>query len=83
MLWNLAVRAWRDDGQNAPDQQALAEAVTIVSLVRQQRLGRNDGDLYQWLGGDVIGSLASGQDEADRQSLIVASGVDFARKAAA
>ena len=42
-----------------------------------------DRDLYQRLGCGVIGGLTAGQDEADRQSLIVAAGVDFARKAAA
>ena len=32
---------------------------------------------------DIIRSLAAGQDKADRQFLIVAAGVDLARKAAA
>ena len=83
MLWHLAVRARRDDRQDAPDQQAFPEAITIIALVREQRLGCGDGDRHQRFGSGVIGSLAAGQDEADRQSLIVAAGVDFARKAAA
>lgn len=83
MLGHLAVRAGRDDRQDASDQQAFPEAVAIITLVRQQRLGRSDGDLHQRLGSGVIRGLAAGQDEAERQSLIVAAGVDLARKAAA
>ena len=83
MLWHFAIRARRDDRQDAPDQQAFPEAITIIALVREQRLGCGDGDRHQRFGSGVIGSLAAGQDEADRQSLIVAAGVDFARKAAA
>jgi hypothetical protein len=83
MLWHLAVRAGRDDRQDAPGQQAFPEAITIIALVREQRLGCGDGDRHQRFGSGVIRSLAAGQDEADRQSLIVAAGVDFARKAAA
>ena len=83
MLWHLAARAWRDDRQDAPDQQAFPEAITIIALVREQRLGCGDGDRHQRFGSGVIGGLAARQDEADRQPLIVAAGVDFARKAAA
>ena len=83
MLWHLAVRAGRDDRQDAPDEQAVAEAISILALVREQRRGCGDGDRHQRFGGRVIRGLAAGQDEADRQSLIVAAGVDFARKAAA
>lgn len=83
MLRHLAVRARRDDRQNTSDQQALAEAVTIIALVRQQRLGCGDWDGHQRLGGDVVGGFAAGQDEAERASLIVRAGVDLARKAAA
>lgn len=83
MFGHLAVRAGRDDRQYTPDQQAFAEAITIIALIREQRLGRGDRDLHQWLGGGVVGCFSTGQDEADRQSLIVAAGVDFARKAAA
>lgn len=83
MLGHLAVRAGRDDRQYAPDQQALAEAVAIISLVCQQRFGCGDRDLHQRLSSGVIGGLTTSQDEAERQSLIVAAGMDFARKAAA
>lgn len=83
MLGHLAVRTGRDDRQDAPDQQAFPEAVTVIALVCQQPLGRGDGDRHQWLGGGVVGCLAAAQDEAERQSLIVTTGVDLARKAAA
>ena len=83
MLGHLAVRAGRDDRQDAPDQQALPEAITIVAFVCQQRPGRGDGNLHERLGCGVIGGPPAGQDEAERQSLIVAAGVDFTRKAAA
>ena len=55
----------------------------IISLVCQQRLGCGDRDLHQRLSSGVIGGLTTSQDEAERQSLIVAAGMDFARKAAA
>lgn len=83
MLGHLAVRTGWDDRQDTPDKQAFPEAIPIKALVCQQRLGRGDGDLHQWLGGGVIGGLTTSQDEAERQPLIVAAGVDFARKAAA
>jgi len=83
MDWSFPVRPGRNDRQNAAHEQVLAEPVAIVTFVREQRFG-----LWQWQGHEVIGSsvircLAAGQDEADKQSLIVATGVDFARKAAA
>lgn len=81
MLRHLAVRAGWDDRQDASDQQALPEAITIDSFGRAQRLGRSDGDIHEWLGCGVFGGLAAGQVEAERQALFVAAGVDFARKA--
>jgi hypothetical protein len=83
VLGHLAVRAGWDDRQDAPDQQTFPEAAAIISLVCQQPLGCGDRDLHQRFSSGVIGGLTAGQDEAERQSLIVASGVDFARKAAA
>src|SRR3546814_838853 len=62
MLWHLAVRAGRDDRQDAPGQQAFPEAITIIALVREQRLGCGDGDRHQRFGSGVIRSLAAGQD---------------------
>lgn len=52
------------------------------------RIGQQCLWLGQWQGHQIIDcrvvrSLAAGQDEPDRQSLIVAAGVDLARKAAA
>src|SRR3546814_8297229 len=44
MLWHLAVRAGRDDRQDAPGQQAFPEAITIIALVREQRLGCRSGE---------------------------------------
>ena len=83
MLWHLAVRAGWDDRQETPDQQALPKRITVITHVRQQRLGRGKGDLRQRLGCGVIGDLPAGKDEAKRQSLIVTAALDLARKAAA
>ncbi|MBV7255990.1 hypothetical protein KCG44_04235 [Pacificimonas sp. WHA3] len=49
-----------------------------MALVRQQCLSRGDGDRHQWFGCGVIGGRSAAQDEAGRQSLIVAAGVNFA-----
>ena len=80
---HFAVRARRDDRQNAAHEQVFAEPVAIISLVGQQGLGFGQRQGHQVIGGRIIRCLAAGQDEADRQSLIVAAGVDFAPKAAA
>src|SRR3546814_4222114 len=68
MLWHLAVRAGRDDRQDAPGQQAFPEAITIIALVREQRLGCGDGDRHQRFGSGVIRSLAAGQDGRECRS---------------
>ncbi len=65
------------------DQQALPEAIAVIAFIRQQSLWRSDRHLHQWLSSGTIGRLTTGQDEAERQSLIVAAGMDLARKAAA
>src|SRR3546814_6956769 len=67
MLWHLAVRAGRDDRQDAPGQQAFPEAITIIALVREQRLGCGDGDRHQRFGSGVIRSLAAGQDGSSEE----------------
>ena len=54
MFGHLAVRTGRDDWQDASDQQALAEAVAIVSLIGQQPFWRGDRDRHQRLGCGVI-----------------------------
>ncbi len=79
----LAVRAWRDDRQNAAHGQVFAEPVAVITLVGEQRLGFRQWQRRQVIGRIIIRSLPAGQYEPDRQSMIVAAGVDFARKAAA
>jgi hypothetical protein len=51
--------------------------------VGQQCCGLGQRQRHEVVSGRIIRCLAAGQDEADRQSLIVTAGVDFARKAAA
>jgi len=62
------------------DAVAIAIAA-IVGMLRDLTV-RARRDRHQRLGCGVIGSLTAGHDEADRQSLIVTAGVDFARKSA-
>lgn len=83
MFGRLAVRAPRDDRQDALDQQAFAEAITVIAFIGEQRLGLGDRDFHQRFGGGVIRCFAAGQEKAQRASLIVRAGVDLARKAAA
>lgn len=42
--WHFAVRARRDDGQNAAHEQVFAEPVAIISLVGEQRPGLGNGN---------------------------------------
>ncbi len=60
----LAVRAGRDDRQNAAHQQAFPETVAVIALITEQRLGRGDGYLHERFGGNVVRDLAAGRDEA-------------------
>ena len=71
------------DGQDTADEQVFPKPVAVISLVGQKRLRLGQRQGHQVIGGGIIRCLATGQDEPDRQSLIVAAGVDFARKAAA
>ena len=76
-------RAGRDDGQNSVYQQVFSEPVAVIALVREQPLGRGQWRIHQVISSGIIRRLAARQDEANRESLIVTSGVDFARKATA
>ncbi|SCW85002.1 hypothetical protein SAMN02927924_03354 [Sphingobium faniae] len=78
-----AIGLGRDDRQDALYQQVFANGVTIITLVGEQGLGLGDGDRHQGIDSAIIGSLATGQDEAERASLMVTAGMDLARKAAA
>ena len=55
----------------------------MIALVREQHLGRGQWRIYQVISSGIIRRLAARQDEANRESLIVTSGMDFARKATA
>jgi hypothetical protein len=54
-----------------------------MSFVCQQSLGLVYGQGDQVIDRPVVRGLSAGRDEAERASLIVAAGVDLARKAAA
>ncbi|WP_249198368.1 hypothetical protein, partial [Gluconobacter cerinus] len=60
-----------------------AETVTVIAPVGQHGFGARDRQRHQGVCGFVIRDLASGKDKAERASLSVTSGMDFARKAAA
>jgi hypothetical protein len=64
-------------------EQVLTKPVTIIAFVGQQGRGLWHWQRHQIVGRTVIGGFAARQDEAERQALIVAAGVDLARKAAA
>ena len=78
-----AVRAGWDDRQDAAQQEGLSEVVAVVAFVGQEETGLGHWQGQQRQGALVVGSLAAGQEEAERASLIVCAGVDLARKAAA
>jgi hypothetical protein len=67
-----AIGFGRDDRQDALHQQVFAKNVAIIALVGEQGLDSA-----------IVGCFPGSQDEPESASLIVAAGVDFARKAAA
>lgn len=77
------VGLWRDDRQDTAHQQVLPDRIAVIAFVGQQRVGLVDRQRHEVLDSAVIRRFAAGQDEAERASLIVAAGMDFARKAAA
>lgn len=79
----LAVGPRRDDRQNIMHQQGLANMVAVVAFVRQKSLGLGEWQGHKIINGAIVRGLPTGHDKAKRSSLIVTSGVDFARKAAA
>ena len=83
MLWRLAVRTRRNDRQNVVQEQVFAEAVAIIAFIGEQGGGLWYRHGHEAIDTAVIGRLAARQVEAEREALIVAAGVDLARKAAA
>ena len=57
--------------------------IAVIVFVGEQPFGFGQRQRHQVLDRAVIRCLTTGQDEAERTSLIVTAGVDFARKAAA
>jgi len=80
---HFPVRPGRDDQQNAAHEQVFAEPFAVVTLVGEQRLRLGQWQRHKVIDHIIIRSLSAGQDETDRQSLIVRVEVDFARKSAA
>lgn len=78
-----AVRLGRNDGQDALDEQAVPDIVTVISLVGDHGFGLAYIQIDQIGDGLEIRGFATGQREAERASLTVCAGVDLARKAAA
>lgn len=64
-------------------QQPLAEAVAVIALVSKERLWRWDRHDHQIIYGLIIRCFSADEDKAEKPSLIVTAGVDFARKATA
>lgn len=77
------VRLGGNDWKDAVHQQVCTHSVTVIALVGKQGLGRDSGERHEVIDCAVIRCFAYRQDEAERASLIVAAGVDLARKAAA
>lgn len=59
------------------------DVVTVIALVGQYPPGPGDRQSDQVIDDFVVGGFTAGEDEAERASLTVCAGVDFARKAAA
>ena len=65
------------------DQQILPEAVAVISPIGEYGPGVRDRQLHQCVCGFVVRDLPTGKDKTERASLLVTSGMDLARKAAA
>jgi hypothetical protein len=65
------------------DQEFFTQEITVVAFVSKEQPRFTDRYRQQVRKGIVIRSLATRQDEAERASLTVCTGVDFRRKAAA
>ncbi|GBR47864.1 hypothetical protein GRO01_10780 [Gluconobacter roseus NBRC 3990] len=63
------------------DQQVLTEAVAVIVPISQHGPGLRSWKCHQGIYGFIVRDLSAGEDKAKRTALIVASGVDFARKA--
>lgn len=64
-------------------QQVLAKGVAVVSLVGEECFGPGNWHGHQRIDGAAVRGLAAGEDEAERTSLIVPSGMALSRKTAA
>ena len=65
------------------DQKVLAETVAVITPISQPGPGVWSRKFQQGIYGFIVRDLPAGEDKAKRASLIVTSGMDFARKAAA
>ena len=65
------------------DQKLLAQEIAVIAFVSKEQPRFADRYRQQIGNGVVVRSFAACQDEAQRASLTVCSGVDFRRKAAA
>ncbi|MCY1234341.1 hypothetical protein D9M68_172200 [compost metagenome] len=65
------------------DQEFFTQEIAVIAFIGKEVLRLADRYRQQIMNGVVIRSLATRQDEAQRASLTVCTGVDFCRKAAA
>lgn len=65
------------------DQKFFAQEIAVIAFIGKEEPRLADRYRQQIMNGVVIRSLATRQDEAERASLTVCTGVNFCRKAAA
>ena len=73
----------RDHRLGPASLDRLDRIIAVIALVGEQGLGFDDRDRHQGIDSAIVGCFPGSQDEPESASLIVAAGVDFARKAAA
>src|SRR6202034_1626934 len=79
----LSVGFGRDDRLDAVEGQLLADCLGILTLIGDQRLDALADHAQKRQKALVVVRLSGRQDEADRASFAIASGVDLGREAAA
>nr|WP_228119052.1 hypothetical protein [Gluconobacter japonicus] len=82
-LWNAAALARWNDRQDPVDHQILTETIAVITPIGQHGLWVGNRQHRQGACGSVVRAVTSGKDKAKRTFLIVALGVNLARKAAA
>ena len=78
---NLSVSLGRNDGDDAPCGEVVADEVGVVSLVGEQDAGLGSGLIHDRPVAFHVGDLPAAQRDRDREAQSVAAEMDLGREA--